>query len=211
MMKRGQSFNLLAATFIGTLDSNAMVPIIYLYATSKGASLEMAGLIVAMYSIIHVPANIVLGRIADKIGRRIPFIAGLTWDAFSVFLYTLAANPWHLLLVRFSHGLGGGFVGPSSMAIAANMAPEDQKGRMMAKYGIALALSVIVGFAMSGMLIEGFGYNVFFYVISGLLIIAVVFARPRRRSPASARVRNQRSEPRDGISSASRLMICRSR
>lgn len=190
MKERPRSFSLLTATFIGTLDSNAMVPIIYLYARSLGSSLEMAGLIVAMYSIVHVPANIVFGRIADKIGRRIPFIAGLSWDAFSVFLYTLTANPWHLLLVRFSHGLGGGFVGPSSMAIAANLAPEDQKGRMMAKYGIALALSVIVGFALSGILIEGFGYNVFFYVLSGLLIIAVFFASQVREPESLGRVRS---------------------
>ena len=176
MKKKFQTFSLLSATFIGTMDSNAMIPIIALYANSVGASLEFMGLIVAMYSIVHVPANIILGRLVDKIGRRFPLIVGLSWDAFSVFLYSIASDPIQLLLVRMSHGLGGGFVGPSSMAIAARMAPEDRKGRMMAKYGIALALSVIIGFAIGGMLIGRFGYNVFFYVLSALLIVAVCFA-----------------------------------
>jgi MFS family permease len=174
--KRFQSFSLLSATFLGTMDSNAMVPVIALYADSLGANLEMVGLIVAMYSIVHIPANIILGRLADKIGRRNPFIFGLSWDAFSVFLYAFATNPVGLLLVRMLHGLGGGFVGPSSMAMAARMAPKERKGRMMAKYGIALALSVIAGFAIGGMVIARFDYNVFFYLLSAILIVAVGFA-----------------------------------
>ena len=174
--KKRQSFSLLMATFIGTMDSNALVPVIALYALSMGAGIEMVGLIVAMYSIIHIPSNIVFGRLADKIGRKNPLMLGLSWDAFSVFLYSLTGNPIHLLLVRCLHGIGGGFVGPSSMAIAAGMAPEGRKGRMMALYGIALASSVVVGFMLSGMLVGRYGYNVLFYVLSGSLVIAVAFA-----------------------------------
>jgi MFS family permease len=176
MKKRFQSLSLLAATFMGTMDSNAMVPVIALYAASLGASIEMVGLIVAMYSIVHIPANIVFGRLADKIGLRNPFILGLLWDAVSVFLYSMASSPYHLLLIRMSHGLGGGFVGPSSMGIASSMAPEERKGRMMAKYGMALALSVIVGFAIGGMVIGRFGYELFFYVLAGILLVAVGIA-----------------------------------
>ncbi|MCK4443054.1 MAG: MFS transporter, partial [Thermoplasmata archaeon] len=178
MKKRGQSFSVLAATFMGTMDSNAMVPVIALYAVELDPTIDplFIGIIVAMYSIVHIPANIVFGRLADKIGLRNPFILGLSWDAVSVFMYSFATSPYHLLLVRMSHGLGGGFVGPSSMGIASRLAPDDRKGRMMAKYGIALALSVIVGFAIGGMVIGRFGYDVFFYVLSGMLIVAVGFA-----------------------------------
>ncbi len=176
MKKRFQGFSLLAATFIGTMDSNALIPIIALYSVSLGASLELTGLIVAMYSIVHVPANIVLGRLVDKIGLRKPFMLGLSLDAISMLLYSVAANPTQLLLVRMFHGLGGGFVGPSSMAIASRMAPEDKKGRMMAKYGIAIALSVIAGFAIGGVLIDRFGYNIFFYVLTALLLSSIGFA-----------------------------------
>jgi MFS family permease len=176
--KRFQSLNLLAATFMGTMDSNAMVPVIALYAVYLDPAIDSLyiGIIVAMYSIVHIPANIVFGRLADKIGLRNPFIIGLFWDAVSVLLYTLATDPFQLLLVRMSHGLGGGFVGPSSMGIASRMAPQDRKGRMMAKYGMALALSVIMGFAIGGMVIERFGYHPFFYVLSSILFIAVIFA-----------------------------------
>lgn len=194
--KRFQSLNLLAATFMGTMDSNAMVPVIALYAVHLDPLIDplLIGIIVAMYSIVHIPANIVFGRLADKIGLRYPFIIGLTWDAVSVLLYTVAADPFQLLLVRMSHGLGGGFVGPSSMGMASRMAPEERKGRMMAKYGMALALSVIVGFALGGMVIERFGYHRFFYVLSAMLFVAVGFALRVKEPEGFQRVKSRFSE-----------------
>lgn len=194
--KRFQSVNLLAATFMGTMDSNAMVPVIALYAIYLDPAIDalFIGIIVAMYSIVHIPANIVFGRLADKIGLRYPFIIGLTWDAVSVLLYTVAADPFQLLLVRMSHGLGGGFVGPSSMGMASRMAPEERKGRMMAKYGMALALSVIVGFAIGGMVIDRFGYHRFFYVLSAMLFVAVGFALRVKEPEGFQRVKSRFSE-----------------
>jgi MFS family permease len=194
--KRFQSVNLLAATFMGTMDSNAMVPVIALYAVYLDPAIDplLIGIIVAMYSIVHIPANIVFGRLADKIGLKNPFIIGLTWDAVSVFLYSVAATPFQLLLVRMSHGLGGGFVGPSSMGIASRMAPEEKKGRMMAKYGMALALSVIVGFAIGGMVIGRFGYQAFFYVLSAILFVAVGFAVRVKEPEDFERVKSRFSE-----------------
>ncbi|UCD93132.1 MAG: MFS transporter, partial [Methanobacteriota archaeon] len=91
--KRGQSFTVLVSSLIGTMDSNALIPVIAIYAGSLGADLWMTGLIVAMYSIVHIPANIILGRLADKIGRKKPLIIGLSLDAISVFLYSLAQSP----------------------------------------------------------------------------------------------------------------------
>ncbi len=179
------------ATFIGTMDSNALVPVIALYALylDPNIGFEFVGLIVAMYSIVHIPSNIVFGRLADKIGRRNPLVLGLSWDAFSVFLYSVAGNPFHLLLVRCMHGMGGGFVGPSSMSIAAGMASEGRKGRMMALYGISLAFSVIVGFMLSGVLVSRFSYNALFYVLALSLVIAVPFAASIKEPKVSGRVK----------------------
>jgi MFS family permease len=193
--KKRQSLSLLVATFIGTMDSNAMIPIIALYAVFLGSGELLVGLIVAMYSIVHIPSNIVFGRLMDKIGLRNPLIFGLSWDAFSVFLYSMAADPIHLLLVRSMHGIGGGFVGPSSMSIAAGMAPKGRKGRMMALYGIALAFSVIVGFMLSGIIVDRFGgklgYQMLFYVLSASLVIAVAFAATVKEPKDSGRVKTK--------------------
>src|SRR5256885_5580985 len=149
-MARRNTLTLLAATMLGTIDSNALVPIIALYAKAVGADLLQIGIIVGLFSAVHAPANLFFGRIADRFGRKLPLQVGLAWDAVSLFLYSVATTPLLLALVRISHGIGSGFVGPSSMAIMADTSPRERKGRAMAVYGMALALAVVIGFGMAG-------------------------------------------------------------
>ena len=99
-MARRMTASVLAATMFGTIDSNALVPIIALYARAIGADLVQTGIIVGLFSLVHAPANLVFGRIADRFGRKLPLQVGLLWDAVSLFLYSLAPTPLLLALVR---------------------------------------------------------------------------------------------------------------
>src|SRR5207237_905278 len=107
------------------------------------------------------------GRIADRIGRKLPLQVGLLWDAVSLFLYSIASTPLLLALVRISHGIGSGFVGPSSMALIADTSTPERKGRSMALYGISLALAVVIGFGIAGPVVARLGYSTLFYILSG--------------------------------------------
>ncbi len=169
-MARRTTASLLAATMLGTMDSNALIPIIALYAQHVGADLVGTGIIVGLFSAVHAPANLLFGRIADRIGRKRPLQIGLVWDAVSLFLYSLAGTPLLLALVRISHGLGSGFVGPSSMALAADTSPRERKGRAMGLYGMALAFAVVIGFGIAGPIVDRLGFAILFYVLTlGLL------------------------------------------
>ena len=88
--KHGETAKVLYATLVGSMDTNAIIPIISFYSVALGADLLMVGLIVGAYSIAHVPANLVFGRVVDRIGRRRPLVYGLLWDAVSVALYAIA-------------------------------------------------------------------------------------------------------------------------
>src|SRR5439155_918067 len=125
-MAARRTLNLLAATMLGTMDSNALVPVIALYAQHVGADLVTIGIIVGLFSAVHAPANLFFGRIADRFGRKLPLQVGLLWDAGSLFLYSLATTPLLLALVRVSHGLGSGLVGPSSMALMADTSTKER-------------------------------------------------------------------------------------
>src|SRR3972149_11421455 len=110
---------ILATTLLGTMDTNALVPIIALYAATLGADVVQVGIIVGLYSAVHAPANLLFGRLADRWGRVRPLRIGLIWDAASMVLYAVAGSPLALALARVSHGIGGGLVGPSTMAVAS--------------------------------------------------------------------------------------------
>jgi MFS family permease len=153
-MGRRETAKVLFATMVGTMDTTALLPVIAFYSAVVGADVFTTGIIVGLYSAVHAPANFLFGRLVDRIGRRLPLSAGLLWDAASLLLYALAASPLFLALARVSHGIGGGLVGPSSMSLVADSAPRDRKGRAMALYGISVALSVILGFAIAGAVVR---------------------------------------------------------
>ena len=181
-----RTLNLLAATMLGTMDSNALVPVIALYAQHVGADLVTIGIIVGLFSAVHAPANLLFGRIADRFGRKLPLQVGLLWDAISLFLYSLATTPLTLALVRVSHGIGSGLAGPSSMALMADTSTPERKGRAMALYGMSLALAVVIGFGIAGPIVARFGYSVLFYVLSAGLLAGFVIAIPISEPPQTA-------------------------
>ena len=100
-----------AITFLGFLDTHMLIPVIALYAAELGASIGIIGLIIGLYSITNTPANILFGRLIDRVGYKVPVIAGLIGDALSMFLYSVCRLPIHLALVRALHGTTGGLVG----------------------------------------------------------------------------------------------------
>ena len=159
-------------TFLGFLDTHLLIPIMALYASTLGASVGIIGLIIGLYSIANTPANILLGRLIDRVGYKFPLIAGLIGDALSMFLYSICRLPIHLALVRTLHGASGGIVGPATMSATADYSNKTQKGgRAMSFYGMALAAATLVGYGLSGILVSRLGYQALFLFGAALLTV----------------------------------------
>ena len=163
-------------TFLGFLDTHLLIPVMALYAATLGASVGIIGLIIGLYSITNTPANILLGRLIDRIGYKVPLIAGLIGDALSMFLYSVSRSPIHLVLVRALHGTSGGLVGPATMSATADYSDRTRKGRVMSFYGISLAAATLVGYGLSGIFASRLGYQTLFLFGAALLIIGVLLS-----------------------------------
>jgi len=158
-------------TFLGFLDTHLLIPIIALYAYGLGASVGITGLIIGLYSITNTPANILFGRLIDRVGYKIPLIAGLIGDALSMFLYSLCRFPIHLALVRIVHGISGGLIGPATMSVTANYSIESGRGRAMGFYGISIATATLVGYGLSGVIASRLGYQAIF-IFGAIMLVA---------------------------------------
>ena len=163
-------------TFLGFLDTHLVIPILALYASELGASIGVIGLIIGLYSLTNTPANILFGRLIDKIGYKLPLIFGLIGDALSMFLYSVSRLPIHLALVRVLHGTTGASIGPATMSVIADYSGGRQKGRTMGFYGMALATATLVGYGLSGILASRLGYNAVFLFGVAMLIIGAMLS-----------------------------------
>ena len=163
-------------TFLGFLDTHLLIPIIALYASGLGASIGIVGLIIGLYSITNTIANILSGRLIDRVGYKVPLVAGLIGDALGMLFYSLCRLPIHLALVRVFHGASGGLVGPATMSITADYSDREEKGKAMGFYGMSLAAATLVGYGLSGVIASRLGYKVLFLFGAILLIIGVVLS-----------------------------------
>ncbi|MEM3737666.1 MAG: MFS transporter [Candidatus Bathyarchaeia archaeon] len=118
-------------TFLGFVDTFMLLPVIEWYSESLGATLAMAGLIVGAYSIVNTPVNIAFGRIVDRVGRRIPLILGLAWEATNMFSRSLCRIPTHLLIVRILRGTSGGIIEPATMAFMVDISPKTKSNKLL--------------------------------------------------------------------------------
>ncbi len=164
-------FLILTLSFLVNFDSTVAIPIIALYAKELGASIILIGLIVGVYSMVHIPSNIFFGRLVDKLGRKHLITIGVFLDGLSMLLYFLANNPIFLLFARVIHGIGGGFGGPATMAYLSDATSKERSGRVMALYGISIGFANLIGFMLGGMVAQIIGFSNLFLIIGILLLI----------------------------------------
>ena len=152
-------------------DSNAAIPIIANYSIDLGASLLFMGFIVGIYSMVHIPSNLIFGRLVDKFGRKRLIAFGVFIDGVSMLLYALANDPYFLLFGRIVHGIGGGFGGPATMAYISDATSQRRSGRGMALYGMSIGFSNLIGFMLGGLVSQIIGVSNLFFIIAIILFV----------------------------------------
>lgn len=169
----GRKYVFLALTlsFMVNFDSNAVIPIISTYAGKLGALPIFAGFIVGIYSMVHIPSNLIFGRLVDKFGRKRLIAFGVFLDGLSMLLYAVAQNPLSLLFARIVHGIGGGFGGPATMAYISDATSQRRSGRGMALYGMSIGFSNLIGFMLGGLVAQIIGASNLFFIIAIILFV----------------------------------------
>jgi EmrB/QacA subfamily drug resistance transporter len=147
--------------------------------------------IVDAYVIVFAGLLLVGGSVADRIGRKRVFLAGLlafaagsAWAAFS-------GSVGMLIAARASMGIGGAMMMPSTLSIITDMfrdPGERQRaiGLWAATTGIGVALGPIVG----GLLLSSFWWGSVFLINVPIALLGAVFALPLipdSKNPAALR------------------------
>ncbi len=162
-------------SFIGILDTSVMIPSLAPYAVSLGAGEALAGLVVATYSYVAIPASIAAGVLVDVLGRRRSLALGLASDGLVVALYSIARSPLELLALRALHALGGSLVYPAAYSRAAGSGARPSAARLSLALA-ATALAVAVGIAAGGALPAVIGFQGLYRLVALLLLTGALLA-----------------------------------
>jgi MFS family permease len=114
---------------VSALGFGAILPTLPLYLLSRGVALTSLGWMVGGYSLMAFVAQLVVGRYSDHLGRRGLLGLGLTVSALAMLGFLLPGSALGYLLLRALWGIGSGAVAPLAMAAAADLVPDERRGR----------------------------------------------------------------------------------
>ncbi|NOU82830.1 MFS transporter [Paenibacillus sp. LMG 31459] len=175
--------------FLAFFDLHAQYPILTPFAMSLGAGPAFIGWMMGMYSLTHLPGNLLAGVLVDRNGSRRYIVFALTAAGLILLLQAHAQLPWHLLLLRAASGFALAFLSPACMTLLASLSSDPAtQGKYMSGHGIIHTLASVVSPAAGAFIVAKAGYSGTFSTLGWLLILTGVMAffSVPKHSPALA-------------------------
>ena len=180
------------ATFMLLIDITVVNVALPSIRKDLGASFTDLQWVVDAYALTLAALVLTAGSLADRLGRRRVFAAGLTIFSGASLLCALAPDPTFLNLARAVQGVGGAIMFAVSLAlIAQEFTAGRERGMAMGMYGATIGIAVAIGPLVGGALTDSLGWESIFYlnVPIGVAAIAITYLKVREsRDPNATRV-----------------------
>jgi EmrB/QacA subfamily drug resistance transporter len=180
------------ATFMLLLDITVVNVALPSIRQDLGASFTDLQWVVDAYALTLAALVLPAGSLADRLGRRRLFTAGLAIFSAASLLCALAPDPTLLSLARALQGVGGAVLFAVSLALVAQEFPAGrQRATAMGLYGATIGMAVAIGPLVGGALTDGLGWASIFYlnVPVGTAALAVTQLKlAESRDPNATRV-----------------------
>jgi EmrB/QacA subfamily drug resistance transporter len=155
-------------------------------ASFTGTSLPGLSWILTAYNIVFAALLVPFGRLADRVGRRRTFIAGLlTFLAASV-AAGIAPTVEVLVAARIVQAAGAAALVPTSLALLLPEFPLAQRATATGIWGATGAVAAALGPSLGGTLVEAAGWRWVFFVNLAIGLPALIPARRLLRETREA-------------------------
>jgi EmrB/QacA subfamily drug resistance transporter len=133
-----------------------------------------------------------VGSLADRIGRRRVFMSGLLLFSAGSLLCSVAPSVQLLILFRMLQAIGGCMLTPVSLSILRQVFTDPvERARAIGVWSAIFGIGIATGPILGGVLVSGIGWRSVFWVNVPVGAAAWVLARtyvPESRAPAVRRV-----------------------
>jgi EmrB/QacA subfamily drug resistance transporter len=145
--------------------------------TDLGFSQTSLQWVISAYALLFGGALLLGGRLADLLGRRRMFVAGLAVFAASSLLCGLAWSSSSLIAFRSVQGLGGALLAPSALALLMTTFAEGRDRNLaLGIYGAASGSGAAVGVLLGGLLTSYLSWSWIFFINVPVGVAAIALA-----------------------------------
>ena len=179
-----------AATALLLLDVTVVNVALPAIQADLGASFDELQWVIDAYALTLAATLLTAGSLADRLGRRRVFIAGLAWFTATSAACAAAPTPLALDLARGAQGLGAAAVFATSLALLAEEFSGPERGVALGIWGAVSGGALAAGPVIGGALVDGLGWEWIFLLNLPLGAGLIAFASRLResREPEARRV-----------------------
>ena len=167
------------ATFMLLLDITVVNVALPYIERDLHSSFEDLQWVVDAYALTLAAFLLTAGSLADQLGRRAIFIAGLAVFTVASALCGLSGTPLMLNLARALQGVGGGMMFATALALLASAYHGGDRGTAIGLWGATTGAAVAVGPLVGGVLVEAIGWEAIFYVNLPIGVAAIALTLSR--------------------------------
>lgn len=178
MRSRGLAVALVTCgAFIDLVAYSIAVPVLPDLSQRLGATPTTVGLLFASFGLTVLVAAVPMGAISDRLGRRVPLIAGSVILGVASVLFAYADSLWLLFAARMIQGVGDAMTWVVGFALVADLYEPSERGRAMGMVMSGTSFGLMVGPSIGGWLYEAGGVHVPFLAVGAAsIVVAVLFA-----------------------------------
>ncbi len=163
-----------------------LVPIVPLFIEGPLARGEFGiGLAIAMFAGAAIIARPLLGRIADRYGRRVLLVGGAVLAGLAGIATSQVTEFWQLLALRGAMGIGEAAVFVGAATLIADLSPRDRRAEGASYFSVAVFGGIGIGPIIGEWLLGDTDYERAFIVAGVFALLAAVVAlfAPARVAP----------------------------
>ncbi|OXM87167.1 MFS transporter [Paenibacillus rigui] len=163
--------------FVAFFDLHAQYPILSPFAISLGAAPSFIGLILGVYSITHLPGNLIAGFGVDRYGSKRFIVFSLIVAGIVLLVQSKVDDPWELLIIRSISGFVLAFLSPACLSLLAKLAKDSvQQSKLMAGNGFVHTMASVLSPAAGAFLVAKLGFVQSFTILGWILIVTGILA-----------------------------------
>ncbi len=187
----------LLGIFMGAIDTGIVAPARVIIQNTFGVS-EQAGIwIITGYSLAYAASIPVMGKIADRIGRKRVYIVAITLFGLGSLLCGLSEHMGGfgmLVAARIIQAIGGGGIMPIATAEFGTEVPPEKRGLALGLVGGVYGIANILGSSAGSLILDIVGvenWQWIFYVnvpISVAIVASALVFLPNHRASRTSRI-----------------------
>lgn len=162
--------------FLGMFDSTTVNLALYAMSTDLGVSLSQIQWVVIAYMLILTVLLPFFGKLGDILPKNKLYATGFLLFALGSFLNFTANNFYLLVLYRCIEAIGASIMISNAPAIIASIFKSERRGKALGLNGCVVAIGGLSGPAMSGILINFFGWHSIFLPSIPIALAGAYFA-----------------------------------